>query len=99
MLKHRTGYLMLAGFAAVMVVLLMLDDPTVQQVTSAQATQQSQPVIILFPELSNLAQIYGLEVQDAAAGKDILLMRDSEGLWYAPSLGESSGNITADQIN
>lgn len=84
---------MLVGFAAIMVVLLALDDPTTQQADS------SEPVLVLFPELSSSAQIYGIEVQDVAAGKDVLLMRDDQGWWYASSLDASSDVIPAESIN
>jgi hypothetical protein len=96
MLKHRTGYLMLVGFAAVMVVLLALDDPTARPATSAESTQ---PVVVLFSELSSSAQIYAIEVQDVATGKDVLLMRDDQGWWYAPALNTNSSDIPAESIN
>jgi hypothetical protein len=92
---------MLAGFAVVMVLLLMLDDPTAKQALLAemQAVQESQRMVSLFPELSDLTQVYGLEVLDVASAQDILLMRDDQGLWYAPSINSGTGDIAADSIN
>lgn len=99
MLKRQISYLMLVGFAAVMVVLLMLDDPTTRQAMFAQvqAAQQSQRVVGLFPELESLDQIYAIQVLDIASGKDVLLMRNEDGAWYAPGLAvEDTDQVLAE---
>lgn len=100
MQKHQVSYVLLCGFAAVIVLLLMLDDPAEQRAlfAQAQATEQSQRAVMLFPELRNPTQIYGIEVLDIAAGKDILLMRGDQGLWYAPETGTGTAMIPAADI-
>ncbi|NLX09685.1 MAG: DUF4340 domain-containing protein [Chloroflexi bacterium] len=101
MLKQQVGYSLLVGLAAVLIALLMLDDPAEQQALFMQvrATQQNQQLIVIFPELRSSTQIYGIEVLDVATGQDVLLMRDDQGLWYAPEMPDGQAEIPALQID
>jgi len=101
MFKRQFSYVLLIGFATVMVSLLMLDDTPARRVAVAdyQATQQALRPIALFPELVDPAQIYGVEVLDVTTRTGILLMRNEQGLWYAPALSESEDELPAERIN
>lgn len=101
MVSRRTGYLLLTALAAVMLVRLMLDDPAVrQQEISATATaQQASQPFRLFPILRDSAQIDGLEVLDVSARRGILLVRQADGLWYAPEIAGTQAAVTADTLN
>ncbi|HEX3051447.1 MAG TPA: hypothetical protein VHP83_12380 [Aggregatilineaceae bacterium] len=91
MLKRQLGYIIVLSFAAVMLVLLMQDDPAARQ-EAFQAVQQAQQSILLFPQAE---QIYGLNVRDVTSGEDILLLRNAQGLWYAPEIeGELAATVT-----
>jgi hypothetical protein len=94
--RHPVGYLVLVGFAAVMIVRLMANDPATHQalVEQVYATQQSQLPIALFPELiDHPEQIDRLEVLDVTTGTVILLMRNEQALWYVPQ------GLVAEEIN
>lgn len=101
MFKRQAGYIVLAGFAAVLVVGLMLDDPAAQQarLLNFRATQQAQRELILYPELTNPAQVTGIEVLDVITGTGRLVVRDERGLWYAPGISGAQDNIAADHID
>lgn len=101
MVKRRTGYLLLATLAAVMLARLMLDDPAqrLEQMRAYEATQQASRPTRLFPTLRDPAQITGLEVLDVSAGWGILLVRDAGGLWYAPELAAIQRPIAAESVN
>ena len=101
MVKRRTGYLLLAILAAVMLARLMLDDPAarLEQMRVFGATQQASQPPRLFPSLRDPAQVTGLEVLDVSAGRGILLVRDAEGLWYAPEIAAIQQPIAAESVN
>ncbi len=101
MLKRQVGYALLAGFAAVMVVMLMLDDPATRQaqMQTFGATQQALRALVLFPELTDPAQVDGLEVLDVTTGKGILVVRDESSLWYAPTIAGIQTPIAAEDID
>jgi hypothetical protein len=101
MFKRQAGYIVLAGFAAVLVVGLMLDDPAVQQaqLLNYEATRQVQLESVLYPDLTHPAQVTGLDVLDVTTGTGRLVMRDESGLWYAPSISGIQDGIAADGIN
>ncbi len=75
---------------AFMVLLLMLDDPQARQraLRNFQATQQAALARLLFPEVRRSAQVVGMEAVDVAAELGLLVMRNAEGLWYAPPIAE-----------
>lgn len=79
----------------------MLDDPAKQQTrfVEAQATQHTNQALVLFPGLRDSGQIFGLEVLDVASGEDILLVRDDDGLWYAPAIVDGQSTIPAENVN
>jgi hypothetical protein len=107
MIKRPVAYVMLVGFAAVMVFLLMFDDPAAKQaeLVAANATQQAQRPAQLFPNVSAAAQVYGIEVLDVTTGTGVLLVRNEQGLWYAPEiLDRNTGApiqeyVAADAVN
>jgi hypothetical protein len=101
MLKRQMSYMVLICFVAVMVGLLMLDDPAAKQteMLAFGATLQAERPFVLFPEVTDPAQISGMEVLDVAAGKGILVMRDSAGLWYAPDIPDVQQRIAAQDVN
>lgn len=88
MLNRTLAYGLLAGFALVMVVLLMLDNPAAQQAQMEQysATVEAQQRLVPFPELGPAAQMTGIEVLDEATGAGLLVMRDEQGRWYGPKI-------------
>ncbi len=101
MVKRGTGYLLLAALAAVMLARLMLDDPAerLEQMRVYEATQQASQPTRLFSTLRDPAQVTGLEVLDVSAGRGILLVRDADGLWYAPEIAAIQQPIAAESIN
>jgi hypothetical protein len=101
MLKRQISYMVLACFAAVMVGILMLDDPATRQaeMRAFEATLQALRELVLFPEVTDPSQIVGIEVQDVTTGKDILVMRDTAGLWYAPDIADVQQAIAAQEVN
>jgi len=101
MFKRQAGYIVLAGFAAVLVVSLMLDDPAARQaqLQNYEATQQAQLASFLYPELTHPAQIIGLDVLDVTSGTGRLLMRDESGLWYAPHISGTQDGVAAAEID
>ena len=101
MLKRQVGYVLLAGFAAMMVVMLMLDDPATRQAQMRifSATLQAEQPLVLFPELLDPAQVDGIEVLDVTTGKGILVVRDERGLWYAPSIADVQASIAAEDVD
>ncbi|MCL4239301.1 MAG: hypothetical protein KJ047_13750 [Anaerolineae bacterium] len=101
MVKRRTGYLLLAALAAVMLVRLMLDDPAqrLEQMRVYEATQEASRPTRLFATLRDPAQVTGLEVLDVSAGRGILLVRDAGGLWYAPEIAALQQPVAAESIN
>lgn len=90
MIARNLRYGLLVGFAAVMVALLMVDEP------QAQRVQLPEP---LFPELTAAAQINGLEVLDVTSGKGILLVRNDTGMWYAPAISGTQTALAAEKVN
>ncbi len=101
MMRRQTGYLLLLALAAVMLARLMLDDPAarLEEMRAFSATQQASQPLRLFPNLVAPAQISGLEVLDVSAGRGILLVRDAEGLWYAPEIVGVQHFIAAEAIS
>lgn len=101
MVKRQAGYIVLAGFAAVLVAGLMLDDPAAQQaqLLNYEATRQAELESVLYPELSRPAQIIGIDVLDVTTGTGRLVMRDESGLWYAPNISGIQDEIAATGIN
>lgn len=101
MISQRTGYVLLAVLAVVMLVRLMLADPAAQLQTlraTATALQESR-AFRLFPTLRSPAQLDGLEVLDVSTRKGILLMRQADGLWYAPEIAGVQAETAAGAIN
>jgi hypothetical protein len=98
MFKRQISMMVLAGFATVMVVILMLDDPASKQaeMLAFSATQQTLRENVLF---SGVQQITGIEVLNGTTGKGILVMRDASGVWYAPAISGTQTEIPADQID
>lgn len=78
----------MACFAATMLVLLMLDDPTARLALflEAHASELEQRPVVLFDALESPAQIYGLEVQATAASDRTFLLRDQSGQWTIPAV-------------
>jgi hypothetical protein len=101
MLKRQIGYVMLACFVAVMVGVLMLDDPATRQaeMLAFGATLQAERPLVLFPEVTDPAEIDGIEVLDVTTGKGILVMRDMAGAWYAPDIPDVQQGIAAQDVN
>lgn len=101
MLKRQLSYVLLAGFAVVMVVMLMLDDPQTRQnqMLDYNATQQALRPVQLFPEATDPAQIMGIDVLDVTTGKGILVIRNTEGLWYAPVISGTQARLDPTEIN
>ncbi len=101
MLKRQVSYGLLVGFAAVMVVRLMADDPVTRlaHMQDFSATQQALRSLVLFPELTDPAQVDGMEVLDVTTGKGILVVRDDSGLWYAPTIADIQPSIAAEEID
>jgi hypothetical protein len=101
MFKRQISMMVLVGFATVMVVILMLDDPASKQaeMLSFSATQQAQRENVLFAELQQSPGISGLDVLDVTTGKGILVMRDTAGLWYAPAILNTQTEIPTDQLD
>jgi hypothetical protein len=101
MLKRQISYMVLACFAAVMVGILMLDDPATRQAEmhAFEATLQALRELVLFPEVTDASQIVGIEVQDVTTGKDILVMRDTAGLWYAPDIPDIQRETAAQEVD
>lgn len=101
MFKRPMSYGVLASFAVVMVVILMLNDPARKQadLLTFRATQQALMERVLFPQFTSSAQINGIGVLDVTTEKGILVVRDSTGLWYAPAITNTQANIPADQVD
>jgi hypothetical protein len=101
MLKRQLSYLLLAGFATVMVILLMLDDPATRQTQMLNfgATQQAARPVQLFPAITDPAEIMGIEVVNLASGTGQLVMRDEQGRWYAPELPDIQESIAAEELS
>ncbi|MBN2306032.1 MAG: DUF4340 domain-containing protein [Anaerolineae bacterium] len=99
--KRQLSYWLLAGFAAVMVIWLMLDDPETRQtqLLNLGATQQARRPVQLFPEVADPAHITGMEVLDVTGSTGILVMRDEQGMWYAPDIPGTQTRIEPDAIN
>ncbi len=100
MVSQRMGYALLLVLAVVMLMRLMLDDPAAQQQSlraTATALQESR-AFRLFPSLRDPTQIDGLEVLDVSTGRGILLMRQPDGLWYAPEIAGAQQAVGADAI-
>ncbi|WP_162910006.1 hypothetical protein [Aggregatilinea lenta] len=66
-----------------MVLLLMLDDPTTKLALFLQANETGldQAPVVLFQEIKNPAQIYGLDVQDVTQSRRLFLLRDDTTEW------------------
>lgn len=98
MFKRQISMMVLAGFAVVMVVILMLNDPASKQaeMSAFSATQQTLRENVLFSEVQ---QISGIEVLNGTTGKGILVMRDATGLWYAPAITDTQTAVPADQLD
>jgi hypothetical protein len=92
---------MLAGFAAVMVAVLMLDDPAdkLARLSQANAMLQAERPLSLFPQVTASAQIEGLEVLDVTGATGLLLVRNEQFLWYAPAIPGGQDEIGAERIN
>jgi hypothetical protein len=101
MVKRQWTYFMLAIFAGVMLIVLMLDDPADRQARfqSVNATLQVERGTVLFPDLTTATQVNGIEVLDVTTGTGILLMRDDSGLWYAPAIPDNQVEVPAANIN
>jgi hypothetical protein len=101
MFKRWAGYVILMGFAAVMVVMLMVNDPAHKQaeVFNQRATQQASLPIQLFPVVRDPAQITGIEVLDVTTGKGILMVREDSGLWYVPEIPDIQTAVPADEVD
>lgn len=101
MLKRQMSYVVLVCFVAVMVGLLMLDDPATKQadMLAFRATLQAERPFVLFPEVTDPAAIDGIEVLDVTTGRGILVMRDTAGVWYAPDIPGVQQGIAAQDIN
>ncbi len=101
MFKRQISMMVLVGFASVMVVILMLDDPASKQaeMLAANATQQAQRANVLFSGLQVSSQISGLEVLDVTTGKGILVLRDASQVWYAPAIPNTQAEIPAVQLD
>ena len=101
MLKRQMSYMVLICFAAVMVGLLMLDDPATKQaeMLAFGATLQAERPLVLFPEVADPAEIDGIEVLDITTGKGILVVRDTAGVWYAPDILDVQQGIAAQEVN
>lgn len=92
MLRRFVVLALLAVFAGVMVLLLMLNDPT--------AVEHHQTPQRLFPQISRAEHIDRIEVQNVTEGTGVLLVRDEAGVWYAartPYAGPSLSIGTIDQ--
>lgn len=102
MLKRQIGYLIVVSFAALLVILLMLDDPTGRHadIEAHQATRAANRPVVLFPNIPAPAAVTGLEVLDVTQGHDILLVRNDTGLWYAPEVPDlNQAEVPAAEIN
>lgn len=92
MLRRSITLSLLAVFAGVMILLLMINDPT--------AVERRQTSQRLFPQLSRAEHIDRIEVQNVIEGIGVLLVRDEAGVWYAaqtPYAGPSLSAGTIDQ--
>ncbi len=90
MLKRSHGYALLMAVVAVMLLLLMLDDPEAhqRQLRDFQSTQQAVMARLLFPEVRRSAQVVGMDAVDVAAERGLLVMRSETGLWFAPEIAD-----------
>ena len=79
----------MACLAAVMVFLLMLDDPTTKLALFLQANETGldQVPVVLFQEIESPAQIYGLDIQDVRQSRRIFVLRDDTGQWRVSQAG------------
>jgi len=101
MLKRRMSYMVLVCFVAVMVGLLMLDDPATKQaeMLAFGATLQAERPFVLFPQVTDAAQLKRIEVVDFTTGQGILVLRDTAGLWYAPDISGVQQGVAAQGVN
>ena len=100
MLKRPVALSVLISLAAVMVVVLMLDDPAAKQqemLDFRDAMAASKPVQ-LYPGVQS-EEITGLEVQDVTNLTGLLVMRNDSGLWYAPSIQDIQPATDAEELN
>ena len=88
-MSEKARYGLLVGFIAIMVVALMLDKP------NAPATIS----VPLFPNIDSPVQIFQMEVLDVTTGRGILLVRDADGLWYAPTVPEIQVEILTSNLD
>ncbi len=101
MSRRWASYALLAACGVVMLVRLMRDDPATRQAEriAYSATQQALLAALLFPQVTSSAQVSGLEVLDVTAEKGILVMRTSDGLWYAPEIADTQSGLSADELD
>lgn len=91
MLRRSVVLALLVVFAGVMVLLLMLNDPTAGE---RHPTSQR-----LFPQLSRAEHIDRIEVQNVTEGTGVLLVRDGAGVWYAAQTPYGGPDLSAGTID
>ncbi len=101
MSRRWASYALLIAFGVIMIVRLMRDDPATREAerVAFTATQQALQAALLFPEVTSSTQVVGLEVLDVTTEKGILVMRTSEGAWYAPEITDIQTSIAAEEID
>lgn len=92
MLRRPLMYALIALFAGAMVLLLMLDDPSA--IDSIDTTARA-----LFPQFNRAEHIDRIEVRNVTEGTGVLLVRNSEGLWYAPQVPQTADGLPAESID
>ena len=101
MSRRWASYALLIAFGVVMVMRLMRADPATREAerVAFTATQQALQAALLFPEVTSSSQIVGLEVLDVTTEKGILVVRTSEGVWYAPEITDIQTSIPAEELD
>jgi len=92
MLRRPMMYALLVVFAGALVLLLMLDDPSVTSSTGASGN-------VLFPQLSRAEHIDRIEVRNVTEGTGVLLVRSDEGMWYAPQVPHTTDSLPVEAID
>lgn len=91
MLRRTMMLFLLALFGGVMVLLLMLDDPSV--------VDRRQAPLRLFPQLNRAEHVNRIEVQNVTEGTGVLLVRDEAGVWYAAQTPQTGPSLSAGTID